>query len=221
MPPPARVEPGRPMAPGYVEHGRPMPPRPIYVEAPPPRVRYEAPPPRPSATHIWIGGYWGWENDEHVWIEGRWAAPPEPGYQWEQARWRRQGHRWMLVPGHWHRHGHVWVEPMVGPPAYVEPAPGYAAPAPAYEAGNLSISGYVTSMQGTPVAGITVTLAGSREGRIVTDGSGFYVFSGLPFGSYSVRPVGGGCAFAPDVVNLNNLGSNVTQNITVSGCGGW
>lgn len=95
-----------------------------------------------------------------------------------------------------------------------------AEPAPVYE-GNISISGYVTSVQGAPVAGIMVTLAGSREGHIVTDSSGYYVFSDLAPGSYSVRPTGGGCAFSPDVVNLNNLGTSVTQNIIVSGCGGW
>jgi hypothetical protein len=114
----------------------------------------------------------------------------------------------------------------MGPPAVdYAPAPAYqpappAGYAPAPE-GAITISGYVTSMQGAPVAGIMVTMAGSREGRIVTDGSGYYAFSGLTPGSYSIRPTGGGCAFAPDVVNLNNLVRSVTQNIVVSGCGGW
>jgi hypothetical protein len=55
----------------------------------------------------------------------------------------------------------------------------------------------------------------------VTNNSGYYVFGGLPPGSYSVRPTGGGCAFAPDVANLNNLYGGVTQDIVVSGCPGW
>jgi hypothetical protein len=55
----------------------------------------------------------------------------------------------------------------------------------------------------------------------VTDGSGAYVFSGLPPGSYSVRPIGGGCAFSPDVANLSNLGTSVAQDIIVEGCPGW
>ena len=145
-----------------------------------------------------------------MWIGGQWQMPPEPGYEWESARWHRRGHRWLYNPGHWRPYGTaVVVQPM---------AP---APAPVYEEGGITISGHVASPQGAPVAGITVTLAGSREGRIVTDGGGGYVFSGLAPGSYSVRATGGNCAFAPDVVNLNNLGYSVTQNITVSGCGGW
>jgi hypothetical protein len=172
-------------------------------------MRFETRPPRPSPSHIWIGGYWGWENDTHVWIGGEWAEPPQPGYAWEQPRWRRHGHRWEYAPGYWRHHGGpVYIDPM-GP-----------APGPAY-GGGVTISGRVMSMQGAPVPGIVVTLAGTQEGQIVTDGSGTYVFSGLPPGSYAVRPTGGGCAFAPDVANLNNLYGSVTQDIIVSGCGGW
>jgi hypothetical protein len=87
--------------------------------------------------------------------------------------------------------------------------------------GAISISGHVTDMQGAPVSGIVVILAGTQQGEIVTDGSGAYVFSGLPPGSYSVRPTGGGCAFAPDVANLSNLGTSVAQDIIVEGCPGW
>jgi hypothetical protein len=158
--------------------------------------------------HIWIGGYWGWEDGAHVWIGGEWTTPPQPGYAWETPRWRREGHRWAYSPGYWRHHGGpVYVDPM-GPQ---EPAYG----------GSISISGRVMSLQGTPVPGIMVTLAGTQEGQIVTDGSGYYAFRGLPPGSYAVRPTGGGCAFAPDVANLNNLYGSVTQDIIVSGCGGW
>ena len=215
--PQPRFEPQRPLPPAHFERGRPQErAQPIYVQTAPPPVRREVPTARPSPGHVWIGGYWGWQNDQHVWIEGQWATPPRPGYAWEPARWRRHGHRWTFVPGHWHAHGRVWVEPgMAAPPDQV-----YAT-GPAYVAGDIAVSGYVTSPQGAPVAGITVTLAGSREGRSVTDGSGYYVFSGLAPGSYAIRATGPGCAFVPDVVNLSNLGGSVTQNIIVSGCGGW
>jgi hypothetical protein len=102
----------------------------------------------------------------------------------------------------------VYVGEAMGP----EPAPGYG--------NGITISGRVMSMQGTPVGGIMVTLAGTQEGHIVTDGSGTYAFSGLPPGSYAIRPTGD-CAFSPDVANLNNLYGSVTQDIIVSGCGGW
>lgn len=189
--------------------GRPLAPAaPVYVDRAPPRMRHEVRPPRPSPGHIWIDGYWGWENGTHVWIEGTWATPPQPGYVWVGPRWHREGRRWVYVGGYWnHHHGPVYVDP-VGPPA----GPGYG--------GGVTISGRVMSMQGAPVSGIMVTLAGTQEGRIVTDGSGSYVFAGLPPGSYAVR-ASGPCAFAPDVANFNNLYGTVTQDIIVSGCGGW
>lgn len=165
---------------------------------------------------VWIGGYWGWENGSHVWIGGEWAAPPSPGYVWIGPHWRRNGHRWMYRPGYWeHRHGPVFIAPE---PVY--DGPGYAAPAPAY-GGPITISGHVTTVDGAPVPGVMVTLAGTQEGHLVTDNSGYYVFGGLPPGSYAVRPSGGGCAYAPDVANLNNLYGSVTQDIVVSGCPGW
>jgi hypothetical protein len=188
--------------------GRPVAPAgPVYVEVAPPRVRYEVRSTRPSPLHVWIGGYWGWDNGTHVWIAGEWATPPQPGYLWEQPRWRRHGHRWAYTPGYWrHHHG----------PIYAAPATG----APVYEGGGITISGRVMSMQGAPVPGIMVVLAGTQEGHIVTDASGAFVFAGLPPGSYSIRP-NGNCAFAPDVANFNNLYGSVTQDIIVSGCAGW
>jgi len=183
-------------------------PRPIYVEVAPPPIRYEAPPPRPSPAHVWLAGYWGFENGATVWIGGEWAPPPAPGYVWVPAVWKNHGHRWRYHPGHWkHRHGPVYVEPVP-----VGPAPAYAG---------ITISGYVTDTRGAPVPGITVLLAGTHQGQVVTDDTGAYVFSGLPPGSYSIRPTGYGCAFAPDVANLNNLGGSVAQDIIVAGCPGW
>jgi hypothetical protein len=170
---------------------------------------------RPSPGHVWVGGYWAYQGDNTVWVDGEWAMPPQPGYVWVGPRWRRHGHRWAFVPGFWrHHHGPVYVEAGVG-------MGGPVGPAPAYAGGPVSISGHVTTVDGAPVPGIMVTLAGSQEGHIVTDNSGYYVFSGLPPGSYAIRPTGGGCAFAPDVVNLNNLYASVNQNIIVSGCPGW
>ena len=206
-PPPPHYAPVRP-APPPMHMGRPLAPgAPVYVDAAPPRMRYEVRPPRPSPGHIWIDGYWGWDNGAHVWIGGEWSTPPQPGYAWVTPRWRRHGHRWVYAPGYWnHHHGPMYV--------------GADVPGPAYGGGGITISGRVMSMQGAPVPGIMVTLAGTQEGQIVTDGSGSYVFGGLPPGSYAIRP-SGPCAFAPDVANLNNLYGSVTQDIIVSGCGGW
>ncbi len=84
------------------------------------------------------------------------------------------------------------------------------------------ISGHVYEASGRGRAGVTVTLAGNVSKFVITDQSGYYEFPGLAPGSYSVRPTASGCAFAPDVVNLNNLASTIVQDFAGSGssCGG-
>ena len=78
------------------------------------------------------------------------------------------------------------------------------------------ISGRVTK-SGAGIPGVTVTLAGSKWIETTTDWNGNYTFFGLANGSYSVRPTKTGCGFTPDVVNLNNLATSVTQNFAASG----
>jgi len=68
------------------------------------------------------------------------------------------------------------------------------------------------------VPGIPIVLAGTSEGRAITDGNGYYEFNGLAYAAYAVRPTTGGCGFSPDVVNLNNLGGPVVQDFSAS-CG--
>lgn len=92
----------------------------------------------------------------------------------------------------------------------------------------ITISGQVTNTSNVGIAGVTVALNGTAQSVQTTDGAGSYAFPQLTAGSYSVQPRLNGCAFAPDVVNLNNLTANVVQNfrgigascIGVSGSGG-
>jgi len=81
----------------------------------------------------------------------------------------------------------------------------------------LTISGRVQTAGGASVSGVTVTLAGKVWKQLTSASDGTYFFTGLAAGSYSVRPTRVGCAFSPDVVNLNNLKASVTQNFTASG----
>ena len=83
--------------------------------------------------------------------------------------------------------------------------------------GTLSISGRVRTDAGVGVAGVTVTLSGKVWSPQTTGTDGGYAFAGLLPGSYSVRPTRDGCAFSPDVVNLNNLKVNTVQSFTASG----
>jgi len=180
-----------------VEQPPPMP-------APPPQA---AQPPPPGPGFVWIQGANEWRDGRYVWIEGHWER-------------ERQGERW--EGGHWdHDHGrHAWHEggwrhgDNDGDDRRDRDRRGYPAPPP------VSITGQVVAHDGRPLPGVTIVLAGSSEGRFVTGPDGRYAFTGLVPGSYAVRPNDPRCSFAPDVMNLNNLGGPAVQNFNAR-CGGW
>jgi hypothetical protein len=83
--------------------------------------------------------------------------------------------------------------------------------------GSLTISGRVANAAGNPVAGVKLQLNGTVQGVRTTTATGLYSFHVNP-GSYSIQP-SGPCSFTPDVVNLNNLNANRTQNFVAGpGC---
>ena len=82
--------------------------------------------------------------------------------------------------------------------------------------GAFTISGVVTSA-GQPVPGALVALDGSTQATRVTDETGSYSFA-VNRGSYSLKVTGACGSFSPDVVNLNNVGSNKTQNFQGTTC---
>ncbi len=172
--------------PEMVRQEPPPPPPPPPQAAPPP-----PPPPRPG--FVWIQGTHEWRDNQYVWIEGHWERE-RPGDTWNPGHWDHDGDRHAWHAGGW-QHGD-------------RPGPG---PGPA-----LSITGRVADRMGRPIPGITMVLAGTSEARVATDGDGRYLFTGLFPGSYAVRPTEPRCAFGPDVINLNNLGSNAIQNFTAS-----
>src|SRR5438034_9399308 len=79
----------------------PMPTRPVAKQ--PPKPLEELPPDeKPEGDMIWIGGYWGWDDDrsDYLWVSGIWRTPP-PGKQWVAGYWREEGTSWQWVPGFW------------------------------------------------------------------------------------------------------------------------
>ena len=42
----------------------------------------------PSSMHVWMPGYWNWQN-RWIWIPGQWAQPPRPNTEWMERQWRR------------------------------------------------------------------------------------------------------------------------------------
>jgi len=82
---------------------------------------------------------------------------------------------------------------------------------------NSSISGTVT-VEGSPLAGVTVTLGGVQTGSVATDASGQYAFTGLRDGEYTVEISG----FSPQVTFLDTprsvtLGVNEEAVVDFSG----
>jgi hypothetical protein len=82
--------------------------------------------------------------------------------------------------------------------------------------GAFTISGVVSS-GGLPVPGALVALNGSTQATRVTDETGGYSFA-VNRGSYSLKVTGACGSFSPDVVNLNNVAGNKTQNFQGSTC---
>jgi hypothetical protein len=76
------------------------PPVLVLKEAPPP-PRYEPMTPQPASDHVWIPGYWAWQNGQRLWMAGHWEIPPHTGARWVSPRWERQGDGYVFVQGYW------------------------------------------------------------------------------------------------------------------------
>jgi hypothetical protein len=65
---------------------------------PPPEIIIVA----PSPMHVWMPGYWNWQN-RWIWIPGQWAQPPRPNPEWMEYQWRRNenGRRYRMERGEW------------------------------------------------------------------------------------------------------------------------
>ncbi len=87
----------------------PAPPRSVLTEVvvrqpPPPPLREEVLIRAPSAQHIWVSGYWTWNNGWR-WVSGHWELPPQRLAQrltvWVPGQWVQSGYDWVWRPGHW------------------------------------------------------------------------------------------------------------------------
>jgi hypothetical protein len=48
----------------------------IVMQAPPAPPPPAAVPARPSSQHVWLAGYWTWQNNRYEWMAGHWETPP-------------------------------------------------------------------------------------------------------------------------------------------------
>jgi chitodextrinase len=83
------------------------------------------------------------------------------------------------------------------------------------------IRGYVRDGGGNGISGVSMSLSGAQTAAVGTDGAGFYEFTGLGVGMYTVTPVRAGYAFTPvsrttasisgDILSWDFTGSADTQ----------
>ena len=90
------------------------------------------------------------------------------------------------------------------------------------EAGTYSISGSVT---GDIQAGVVMTLEGDIAKTAITDSSGYYSFTGLTNGMYTITPAKDGCIFNPvyrfiEISYVNVVGADFIAALEVS-CTDW
>ena len=76
----------------------------IVVGPPPPPPRQEIIITAPSPQHVWVAGYWTWNNGWQ-WVPGHWEVPPQRLVQrqtiWVPGQWVQRGLDWVWRPGHW------------------------------------------------------------------------------------------------------------------------
>jgi hypothetical protein len=74
-----------------------------YVASEPSYQEYSRPP-RPSETHIWIAGDWGWDSHSRIYVQktGYWEKPRQ-GHTYVDGYWKTspQGKSWSK--GHWQK----------------------------------------------------------------------------------------------------------------------
>src|SRR5262245_51750056 len=72
----------------------------VVREAPPP-VKHEVITTAPSASHVWIPGYWINRQGRYVWMPGHWELRPRSGAAWVPGHWDSTSRGWIWTPGHW------------------------------------------------------------------------------------------------------------------------
>ncbi len=67
----------------------------------PPALQQEVPIAQPSKNHVWLAGYWTWQNDRYEWMSGHWELPPSAASTWIGPRWDKSGNSYRFYEGYW------------------------------------------------------------------------------------------------------------------------
>ncbi|MFH1957785.1 MAG: two-component regulator propeller domain-containing protein [bacterium] len=77
-------------------------------------------------------------------------------------------------------------------------------------AAGYNISGYVKTSSSAGISGVTLNLTGMASGSAATDSTGYYTFTGLGFGNYTVTPVKTDYTFTPAAISTISLNGAFT-----------
>src|SRR4051812_18920287 len=159
----AQAWPGGPPAP---REGRGQPPPPAFEEV------------RPRRGYVWVEGGFEWRHGRYVRLPGHWERE-RMSRRWQPGHWEVAGDHYVWVRGAWIEIGPIGMgiqvpEPLPNhpppPPLPAQPPP--PPPPPPRPYARITISGQIFDQYRRPVPGVTVVLAGTSEGRAVTDGYG-------------------------------------------------
>jgi hypothetical protein len=73
----------------------------VVMQAPPAPQPPEAIPAQPTSQHVWVAGYWTWQNNRYAWMAGHWELPPHSGATWVNPRWTPEGNAVRFYEGYW------------------------------------------------------------------------------------------------------------------------
>lgn len=85
----------------FIPPGHRRAPVEVIVLQAPPALRIEVISARPSATHVWVTGYWVWESSAYIWAPGVWVLPPEPAAVWVAPRYEERSGVHVSISGFW------------------------------------------------------------------------------------------------------------------------
>jgi hypothetical protein len=74
---------------------------PVVVKQAPPASPRESIIDRPSVRHVWVTGYWVWQDDKYQWTAGHWEMPPRGMEKWVAPRWEKKGDGYVFSEGYW------------------------------------------------------------------------------------------------------------------------
>jgi hypothetical protein len=73
----------------------------VVMQAPPAPQPPEAIPAQPTSQHVWVAGYWTWQNNRYAWMAGHWELPPHSRATWVNPRWSPEGNAFRFYEGYW------------------------------------------------------------------------------------------------------------------------